>query len=393
MSPRAARRPRRAHGGRRAYRPRLARRRGREVPRRSARGRPRAPRHRRSRPRRAGPRCARARRGTARRSRSPAPARRRRSRRRSPRPSQAPAPPSDEIPRERPGALERVDDRLRARVRVAVHVASDPGPEPERWRRTRDRVPQLADEPRQRLPQALLDEPEAMPDLVDDAGPADRTSSVCHRIVTSSAIWSRTRRCVECGSSGSSSRRSAAASRWWAWRIVRRVASVGWAVSTGRTSMRAAAASSSSSPTPASRRRPTASASDSRGTRPSCSYCRRRRSRWCCSAMFASWKKSENARSTADCCSRSSVRIVWSSSARSPASRAWRARPRIRSSSASSCSPPCSTRTSPSTSPSSRTLARNCESETLTATTRTKRCCGCRPGPPSARSRGSPRRA
>ena len=47
---------------------------------------------------------------------------------------------AQEVARERPGALERVDDRLRAGVRVAVHVAADPGAEPQRGRRARDRV-------------------------------------------------------------------------------------------------------------------------------------------------------------------------------------------------------------------------------------------------------------
>ena len=48
--------------------------------------------------------------------------------------------------------------------------------------------------------------------------------------------------------------------------------------------------------------------------------------------MFVSWKKIENARSTAACCSSESAPMVSSSSARSPVSRASRARPRICSS-------------------------------------------------------------
>ena len=79
-------------------------------------------------------------------------------------------------------------------------------------------------------------------------------------------------------------------------RSVRRVASVGWAVRTS---------SSETSPSRAlqlvgGRRRQgasKASSSDSRGARASCAYSRRRRSRWCCSAVFASWKYRAKARS------------------------------------------------------------------------------------------------
>ena len=81
---------------------------------------------------------------------------------------------------------------------------------------------------------------------------------------------------------------------------VRRVASVGWAVRTSSTRRRAPAAwRAPSRRYPRSSSCAKASASDSRGTRPSASYSRRRRIRWCCSAMLASWKKSANARSTA----------------------------------------------------------------------------------------------
>ncbi len=77
-----------------------------------------------------------------------------------------------QVARQRPRALERIGDRLRAGVRVAVHVAADPRAEPEWGRGARNRVLQLANEPRQRLPQAPLDEPEAVANLVDDARPA-----------------------------------------------------------------------------------------------------------------------------------------------------------------------------------------------------------------------------
>ena len=72
--------------------------------------------------------------------------------------------------------------------------------------------------------------------------------------------------------------------------LVRRAASVGCAVRTSSTETRAAAVRSSSLETPASPSCSRASASDSRSTRPSRSAARRRRIRWCCSAMFASWK-------------------------------------------------------------------------------------------------------
>ena len=89
----------------------------------------------------------------------------------SPRGAEQPHVAPQEVAGERPRALERVDDRVRAGVRVSVHVAADPGAEPKRRRRSRDRLAQLAHEPRQRLPQARLDEPQPVADLVDDARP------------------------------------------------------------------------------------------------------------------------------------------------------------------------------------------------------------------------------
>ena len=76
---------------------------------------------------------------------------------------------------------------------------------------------------------------------------------------------------------------------------------------TSSTRSRAPAAwiSASSIPLPSSCAN--ASASDSRGTRPSASYSRRRRIRWCCSAMLTSWKNSANARRTAPWRSRPSA--------------------------------------------------------------------------------------
>ena len=61
-------------------------------------------------------------------------------------------------------------DRRAARVRVAIEVASDPGPEPE-WREPGGRQPRLErrEHARRSLPQSALEEPERLPDLVDDA--------------------------------------------------------------------------------------------------------------------------------------------------------------------------------------------------------------------------------
>src|SRR5206468_12811584 len=74
--------------------------------------------------------------------------------------------------RERPCALERLHDGVRARVRVPVEVAADPGPEAER-RPTRVgprcSSAQLREQTRRRAPEALLDEPVPIADLVDDA--------------------------------------------------------------------------------------------------------------------------------------------------------------------------------------------------------------------------------
>ena len=89
----------------------------------------------------------------------------------SPRGAQQAHVPPQQVSCQRPRPLERVDDRVRSGVRVAIHVAADPRAEPQRRRRARDRLAQLAHEPRQRLPQARLDEPEPVADLVDDARP------------------------------------------------------------------------------------------------------------------------------------------------------------------------------------------------------------------------------
>ncbi len=80
--------------------------------------------------------------------------------------------PPVELERQRARPLERVLHRLGPGVRVAVRVASDPRSERERGRSAGQAPAQLADEAGRRLPEALLEEPEAVPDLVDDVRPA-----------------------------------------------------------------------------------------------------------------------------------------------------------------------------------------------------------------------------
>ena len=73
--------------------------------------------------------------------------------------------------RQRPAAGERLAHGLRARVRVPVHVAADPGAEGERERRTGNRLAVRRDEILGRLQEGLLEEPQAVADLVHDARP------------------------------------------------------------------------------------------------------------------------------------------------------------------------------------------------------------------------------
>src|SRR5581483_4540555 len=74
----------------------------------------------------------------------------------------------EQAARECPRPLERVLDGLRAGVRVAVEVAADPRAERERRHARADELPQLGDQERRDLPEALLEEPEAPADLVGD---------------------------------------------------------------------------------------------------------------------------------------------------------------------------------------------------------------------------------
>ena len=196
--------------------------------------------------------------------------------------------------RERARPVERLVDRPRPGRRVAVLVAADPAcrsaAAPARPAAARG---SSASELGRRVEQALLEEPEPVADLVDDARPlrahlvglperghllGDRASSAASR--------------RSAGGAGRRARSSQPVEPQRARRgTVRRVASVGCAVSTSSSESRRPAGGQ----LPRARRPPrssraNASASDSRGTRSSCSYSRRRRSRWCCSARFASWK-------------------------------------------------------------------------------------------------------
>ena len=75
----------------------------------------------------------------------------------------------EELAHERRATLDGLAHGGRSDVRVPVPVASDPGAEPE-WRARQPRLPdglQLGGG----VPQAVLEEPEPLTDLVDDAGP------------------------------------------------------------------------------------------------------------------------------------------------------------------------------------------------------------------------------
>ena len=69
------------------------------------------------------------------------------------------------------GALERREDGVPADRRVPVEVAADPGSERERRRAARLIAAVLVQEALARVVQALLDEPEAVPDLIADTRP------------------------------------------------------------------------------------------------------------------------------------------------------------------------------------------------------------------------------
>src|SRR6185369_8223703 len=76
-----------------------------------------------------------------------------------------------QVTRELARTLECVRDRLRPDIRVAVEVAPDPGAEAQRLARPREPAHQGALELRNRIPEALLEEPQPLPDLVHDPRP------------------------------------------------------------------------------------------------------------------------------------------------------------------------------------------------------------------------------
>ena len=125
--------------------------------------------------------------------------------------------------------------------RVAVPVAADPGAEAEGGRRQRQvgagaagQAGQVLEDRRDDVAPEALQIPQHRPGLVDRAGRSSRISSVSHSSSTASA--SRRRRRGPSGVCSASARR-----RRWA-RIDWRADSVGWAVRTGRTSIRASSA-------------------------------------------------------------------------------------------------------------------------------------------------------
>ena len=76
-----------------------------------------------------------------------------------------------QLAREQASALERLLDGGGAGVRVAVHVAADPGAEAERNHDARQVAPKLPGQLRHGVPEARLEEPQPVPDLVNDARP------------------------------------------------------------------------------------------------------------------------------------------------------------------------------------------------------------------------------
>ena len=206
--------------------------------------------------------------------------------------------------------------------------------------------PQLAHEPRQRLPEARLDEPEPVPDLVDDARPP-RADLV--RLPEDRHLLARSARAPAAGSSAAARDRRAGAVPLPA--AGAPGGSSGGSPRSGAPSARAAPRAAQ--PRRAARRRHPRLAQLRHGSRRAtrAGPVPRARTDAAGAAGGAARRCSRAGRrartpAAPDCCSRSRPRIVPSSSLRSPASRASRARPRIRSSSASSSSPSCSTSTS-----------------------------------------------
>ena len=75
------------------------------------------------------------------------------------------------VPKQRARTLERLADRVGARVRIAVGVAADPGAEAKRSGSVGQVAPVVGEQLLGCVDQALLEEPVAVADLVDDARP------------------------------------------------------------------------------------------------------------------------------------------------------------------------------------------------------------------------------
>ena len=191
-------------------------------------------------------------------------------------------------------------------------------------------------------------------------GLTTRRSDVRHSSVISSRRRRRTSRSSDGVRRGSSSRASRTAQRPSATSVVRRRASVGWAVKTGATTSRATSASSSASVLPSRRNPATASATESSRTPSRAARSRRRnvRTRPRASARLTRPKYSANASMTASASPRPSALSSSSRRARSAGSSSRRramVRRRMRSTVANSSGPACSAMTWPSSAPSSRT--------------------------------------
>ena len=247
-------------------------------------------------------------------------------------------------------------DRLGAGVRVAVGVAADPACRSEAAAARPGRcAPVVGEQALGSVDQALLEEPVAVADLVDDARPLrphlvrlpERRDLVGELVLDLAAA--RVRR------SGSSSSASSAAMRRCAASTVRRAASVGCAVSTSSSETRRAISSRGHVLEPGERvverlagaRAPRARRRAGGG----CGGAARRRSRAGSRARTRA-ARSPGARAAAPRPLRAS------SSCGAPPARRARA-PRTRSTSSSSDSSSCSTSTRPSRSPSRRTSRRS----------------------------------
>ena len=191
--------------------------------------------------------------------------------------------------RELARACERLVDRCRAGRGIAVHVAADPGAERERARRVRQALAPGLEQIGRGRDQAVLEEPECVPDLVRHAQPVvahlvglpEQRHLLGNPLLGFAPLGRRDPRVVQHDELGLDAdvREEHAAPR----RLGRMRGQDELDRGAGCTRRPA------QSPGPRASRL-NASSSDSREIRPSCASSRRRRRRWCCSARFASWK-------------------------------------------------------------------------------------------------------